>query len=345
MTALESQGSPVSPRLQAWLDQQVSEVETPVRLELISGGRSNLTFALTDTAGRRFVLRRPPEGRLRGGAHDVGREYRILSALADSAVPVPRVVAMCDDTDVIGVPFFLMRFVPGRIVTDRADAAALAPEARRRLGCTIAETLARLHDVDLDQVGLSELRRPRGYVERQLRVWGRQLDGVDHPAVADLSAIADRLAARVPAAQRESLVHGDFKLENLVTGADGKVAAVLDWELASVGDRVADLAWLLIWWGEPGDDAPWINPRPTSIGGFSDRRSLEDAYAKASGVDTSALDYYIAFAYWRLSCINLGTRARFLAGEMGDQVLDVSALEQQVGRQTRAAADLSSSTR
>lgn len=345
MTALGSQGPPNGPsrRLQSWLDQQVPEVEPPVHLDLISGGRSNLTYALTDATGERFVLRRPPQGKLRGGAHDVGREHRVLSALAGSAVPVPPVVAMCTDTDVIGVPFFLMRLVPGRILMDRSDAAALNPDARQQLGGTIADTLARLHDVDLDEVGLSDLRRPRSYVERQIRAWARQLEGVEHPAVADLGAIADRLAARAPAGQREALVHGDFKLENLITSGDGQVTAVLDWELCSVGDPLADLAWLLIWWGEPGDDEPWINPRPTCVEGFPDRRSLEHAYADASDVDTSALDYYRAFAYWRLSCINLGTRARFLAGEMGDQALDVSALERQVDWQTRAAGDLLSS--
>ena len=166
MTAVGARASSADPGpwLQSWLDQQVPEVETPVRSELISGGRSNLTYALTDAAGRRFVLRRPPQGDLRGGAHDVGREHRILSALADSAVPVPDVVAMCTDTDVLGVPFFLMRLVPGRVLMDRSDAAAFAPGARRRLGRTIAQTLARLHEVDLDHLSnhdhafLGELR-------------------------------------------------------------------------------------------------------------------------------------------------------------------------------------------
>lgn len=326
--------------LQRWLSVNAPEISPPVRLELVSAGRSNLTYLLTDTRGQRYVLRRPPAGTLLASAHDVGREYHIISALADSAFPLPQTVAECSDPGVIGAPFFVMRFVPGTIVTDPVAARSLRADVRQHVGTALATTLARLHAVDLEQVGLGDLRRRRGYVERQLSRWGRQLDDEQSGNGPPLRALGGRLGERVPAPQREVLLHGDFKLENMILAADGDVAAVLDWELASVGDPLADLGWLMIWWAPAGEDLPWITPRPTSVGGFADRGSLATDYADAAGLDMTGISYYMAFSYWRLSCINVGTRRRFLAGEMGAKTIDVEALDQQVRWQTAAAEDL-----
>ncbi len=326
--------------LQRWLSANAPEISTPVRLELVSAGRSNLTYLLEDTRGQRYVLRRPPAGTLVASAHDVGREYRIISSLGDSALPLPQTVAECSDPGVIGAPFFVMRFVPGTIVTDPVTARSLRADVRQHVGKALATTLALLHAVDLEQVGLSDLRRRHGYVERQLSRWGKQLDGEESGDGSPLRGLGKRLGERVPLAQREVLLHGDFKLENMILAANGDVAAVLDWELASVGDPLADLGWLMIWWVQPGEDLPWITPRPTSAGGFADRASLAAEYAGATGIDVTGISYYMAFSYWRLSCINVGTRRRFLAGEMGAKTIDIDALNQQIRWQTAAADDL-----
>jgi aminoglycoside phosphotransferase (APT) family kinase protein len=336
----QTTGSVEVDRLQRWLSAHAPQISTPVRLVLISAGRSNLTYVLEDSSGEQFVLRRPPAGTLLATAHDVGREHRIISSLRDSGLPLPATVANCADPGVIGAPFFVMPFVAGTIVTDQTAARSLSDDVRQRVGTALATTLAQLHAVDLDQVGLGDLRRNRSYAKRQLRRWGGQIEGDESPHNESLRELGARLGEQIPASQREVLLHGDFKLENMILNPQGEVAAVLDWELASVGDPLADLAWLLIWWGEPGEDQPWINPRPTSVGGFGDRESITAEYARASALDVTDIDYYMAFSYWRLSCINVATRRRFLAGDMGNKVIDIGALDHQVTWQTQAAADL-----
>jgi len=327
-------------RLQRWLSANAPHISAPVRLGLISSGRSNLTYVLEDSRGEQFVLRRPPAGTLLATAHDVGREHRIISSLRDSGLPLPATVADCADPGVIGAPFFVMQFVAGAIVADQTAARSLSDDVRQRVGKALATTLAELHAVDLDQVGLGDLRRNRSYVERQLRRWGGQIEGDESPHNESLRELGARLGEQIPVSQREVLLHGDFKLENMILTPRGEVAAVLDWELASVGDPLADLAWLLIWWGEPGEDQPWINPPPTSVGGFGGRESITAEYVRASALDVTDIDYYKAFSYWRLSCINVATRRRFLAGDMGIKVIAIDVLDQQVTWQTQAAADL-----
>ncbi|MFI5612066.1 phosphotransferase family protein [Amycolatopsis sp. NPDC051903] len=315
--------------LTTWLAGQGSAVEPPITVTTISAGRSNLTFSVRDATGAQYVLRRPPLGALESGAHDVGRERRILSALSTTAVPVPAPIAECTDPDVLGAPFFLMDFVPGRTLSPDT-AAALSPEVKRTIGRRLPEVLARLHALDVTEIGLGELRRDRGYVERQLRRWQRQFDALDVPTASPLRAVAGRLAARVPAPQGTSLLHGDYKAENVLLTPEGDVAAVLDWELTSVGDPLADLGWLLVWWALPDNPGKWISPPATLAGGFPGHADLVDAYAARSPLDVSDLPYYVAFSYWRLSCINTTTRARFVAGAMGDKELDVAALDAQV---------------
>ncbi|MGV9252329.1 phosphotransferase family protein [Streptomyces sp. NPDC003697] len=317
------------PALTAWLAGQGSAVEPPITVTTISAGRSNLTFSVRDAVGAQYVLRRPPLGALESGAHDVLRERRILSALSATAVPVPRPVAECTDPDVIGAPFFLMDFVPGQTLSPDT-AAALSPEVKRNIGRRLPEVLAQLHALDVTEIGLGDLRRDRGYVERQLRRWQRQFDALGLPAGSPLRTVADRLTARIPEPQGNSLLHGDYKAENVLLSPDGDVATVLDWELTSVGDPLADLGWLLVWWALPDNPGKWISPPATLAGGFPGHADLVNAYSARSPVDVSDLPYYVAFSYWRLSCINTTTRARFVAGAMGDKELDVAALDAQV---------------
>ena len=225
-----------------WFDGQVGGVDGGLEFHLITGGRSNLTFTVSDGHGRRWVLRRPPMGHVLATAHDMAREHRIISALADSGVPVPSIVGLCEDEEVNGAPFYVMDFVPGLVVRDVSAAEALPVEVRRRMGESLVEVLARLHAVDLDAVGLSGLGRHDGYIERQLKRWRTQFVNATTRDIPRVLEVHDLLAARVPTQQGVGIVHGDYRLDNCMMSADGEVAAVLDWELCTLGDVLADVA-------------------------------------------------------------------------------------------------------
>ena len=317
--------------------ERVPGLRPPLDIVPIQGGRSNLTLLLRDAGGDRYVLRRPPLGAQPGTAHDVLREGRIVAALAGTGVPVAPVVGSDGTDDVVGAPFFVMRYVDAAVLStpDDAHAAGIPGD---RLATALAGTLAELHTVDLDAVGLGGLRRPGGYPARQLRRLSR---GLDHDARARfpmLEPVRDRLAAAVPPQAADRLVHGDYKLGNVMVDPGGAVRAVLDWELTSVGDPLADVGWLVASWAEPGD-GPWLVPPATLAGGFPGRAELAAAYAEAAGRDLADLDYYVALAYWRWSCINAGTRRRYLAGTTPGE-LDLAALDAQVGWQLDRAYEL-----
>ena len=309
-----------------WLRREVPQVavgSAPVSVEPISGGHSNLTYRVTDAAGGRFALRRPPTGMVLATAHDMGREWRFISALAPTAVPVPPPVAFCPDPDVIGAPFYLTEFVDGDVLGDEASGHRIAPAARPTAGLDLVDVLADLHAVDPDAVGLADLRRPGRYLERQLRRWHRQ---VHESAVPDLSAVDAAHARLVERAadlppSRDCIAHGDFRPGNLAFGPDGRVRAVFDWELAAIGDPLADLGWLLASWGHPGDEVPPTIPGPSLVEGYAGRSELVARYAERSGRDLvtlqEELDVYIAFARWRSACIGAGVYTRYAGGVMG----------------------------
>ncbi|MGQ0467413.1 MAG: phosphotransferase family protein [Sporichthyaceae bacterium] len=279
----------------------------PLTAELISGGRSNLTYSLTDGANR-WVLRRPPLGHVLETAHDMGREYRVMAALEPTDVPVPHMVALAGE-DVMGVPFYVMDFVDGAIVRTKEEFAAFEdnPEA---LAEELVGVLARLHSVDAAAVGLGELGRAAGYLERQLKRWRRQLESSYSRDQSALFALHGRLSARLPATQRESIVHGDYRLDNVVVGSGGRIAAVLDWEMATLGDPLADLASTLVGWdGLVGLNSP-IAAVPGEVPGFPPRSFLCDAYAAATGWDLSELPWYLGFSFWRMAAICEGIHYR-----------------------------------
>jgi len=216
----------------AWLQAHAAEVEPPLRFSLIAGGRSNLTYTVTDAAGRQFVLRRPPLGPLLPSAHDMGREHRIIAALAGSPVPVPPVVGLCTDETVTGAPFYVMRFVDGLILRDPAVVEPVSEQLRGAASESLVDVLADLHGVDPDDVGLGDLGRRDGYVERTLRRWRGQWEKSKSREIPLIEEVADRLAAGIPAAGPTRIVHGDYRLDNcIVSPDDGAVRAVLDWEL------------------------------------------------------------------------------------------------------------------
>lgn len=301
----------------AWLGERVA-IDPPLRFELIAGGRSNLTFTVTDQAGRRFVLRRPPLHSVLDSAHDVGREYRIMTALRPTAVPVPETVGYCADTELIGAPFYVMHHVDGLVVRDVATAERLPMEARHRAAEQVVDVLLALHALDPEAVGLGDLGRHDGYIERQLRRWRRQLAESRTRELPLLEEVADRLARAIPPQQGVAIVHGDYRLDNLIVGPDGEVRAVLDWELCTLGDALADLGLLVVYWAEPGDDLLPLLTAPTLAAGFPGRRWIAERYAAGSPRRTEALDFYIAFAYWKLAIILEGVYARFRAGAYGD---------------------------
>jgi aminoglycoside phosphotransferase (APT) family kinase protein len=307
-------------RVDPWLAEHVADASPPFAYALIAGGRSNLTYEVTDGAGTRFVLRRPPLGNVLESAHDMGREHRLISALAPTRVPVPTPLAFCADADVNGAPFYVMSFVDGVVLETEEDAERhLDPATRAQAGASLVDVLADLHAVDPDDVGLGDLGRKDGYVERQMRRWHAQFEKARSREIPAMDEAHRALSARVPAQQRVGIVHGDYRLGNCLVGPDGAVRAVLDWELCTLGEPLADLGWLLAWWTEPGESADGLGREvPSSAPGFATRAALAERYAERTGADISDLDFYVALAFWKLACIAEGVYARYRAGVMGD---------------------------
>jgi aminoglycoside phosphotransferase (APT) family kinase protein len=300
-----------------WLAEHVDGLIGPVEFRLVSGGRSNLTYRLTDAAGTTYALRRPPTGGVLSTAHDVSREWRFISALAPTAVPVPAPVAYCADTAVTGAEFYVMGFVEGLVLADSDAGLTLAPQARASAAEHLVDVLVALHALDPVVVGLGDMMRKTGYLERQLRRWRAQVHATGAPETALLDEVHDLLARRIPA-QVGGIVHGDYRAGNVAFGPDGAVRAVFDWELATSGDPMADLGWLASTWQDPGEQLPPTTPGPSTVAGFPARAQLVQRYARLSGRDVSNLPYWVAFSRWRSACIGVGVRARYLAGHMGD---------------------------
>ncbi len=308
----------------SWMVEHVGAT-APLAFTLIAGGRSNLTFQVTDASARRYALRRPPTSHVLPTAHDMVREFTIISALYPLEIPVARPLGLCTDDSVNDRPFYVMEFVDGAILRDRDQAEREFSETTRGLiGENLAATLAQLHDVDVDRAGLGDLARHDQYIERQLRRWRTQyeqmrVDGVDHGGLVE--AVGDQLAASIPTQQRVSVVHGDYRLDNTVLDKNGAVRAILDWEICTLGDPMADLGLLLVYWSEPGDEAAaLLGAAPTMAKGFASRDEVLKAYAAHSPLDVSDVAYYQAFGYWKLACILQGVFARYSAGATaGDQ--------------------------
>lgn len=324
-------------RLTDWLTAHVPGAVAPFEFEVIAGGHSNLTYRVTAADGRRLVVRRPPLGHVLASAHDMGREHRIISALQGSDVPVPPVHGHCDDTSVIGAPFYVMEFVDGHVLRDSAAAArALRPDARANAGRSLIETMAAIHRVDLASVGLDDLGRHDGYLQRQLKRWYGQWNQQKTRDLPEIDHVHDTLLDHVPEQGAATLVHGDYRLDNCMVDDRGDVIAVLDWEICTLGDPLADLGLLQVYWTGPGDEPSAWTGSATSVEGFWDRHQLVDRYAEASGRDVSQLDFYVAFAYWKLACILEGVYARYLGGALGER--DRSELEPFAAQVEAAAA-------
>lgn len=308
------------PRVSEWLETNIGGTKGPFRFDVIAGGHSNLTFRVTDSAGRDLVLRRPPLGHVLASAHDMNREHRIIAALRDTPVPVAPALGLCSDDSVNGAPFYVMDFVPGLVIRDRESAERqLTPEARRRASESIVDTMAAIHAVQPATVGLEDLGRHEGYIARQLKRWYGQWNQQKTRDLPSVDRVHDELMARIPDQGPATLVHGDYRLDNCMVDRTGRVIAVLDWEICTLGDPMADLGLLMVYWTGPGDDlSAWAGQACTAPG-FLDRADMAERYASVSGRDVSHLDFYVTFAYWKLVCILEGVYARYLGGALGQR--------------------------
>ena len=279
--------------LDAWFAGHVPGATPPLEFELITGGHSNLTFRATDSTGERFVLRRPPTGAVIATAHDMAREHRIISALADTAVPVPPALALCEDADVNDAPFYVMGYVDGLVLESHEMTAEHLDEGSRgKLGAVVVEVLAALHQIDPDAVGLGDLGRKEAYIPRQLKRWRTQWEKTKTRELPAMETVYEGLQSRMPEQVGAGIVHGDYRLGNMLVTEAGQIAAVLDWELCTLGDPLADLGYVLNNWAEPGETGPTARGAaisPTAAGGFPSRVEFIERYEALTGRDASGV--------------------------------------------------------
>lgn len=318
----------------AWLEANVEGATGPFTFELITGGHSNLTYSVTGADGARFVLRRPPLGMVLATAHDMAREYRIISAVGATSVPVPPALGVCTDEEVNGAPFYVMGYVDGAVLHDGETVDAEVPDhgVRGALSGRVADVLAELHLVDPDTIGLGDLGRKEAYLDRQLKRWRRQWEATKTRELPDMERAFELLTEAKPEQRYTGIVHGDYRLGNmLIDPAVGSVSAVLDWELCTLGDVLADVGYLLNNWSQPGEDTPkGATAAATQQGGFVARETMVAAYAERTGFEVTDIDYYRAFQYWRLGAIVEGVLARYLEGVMADDSVDTDEYKLQV---------------
>jgi aminoglycoside phosphotransferase (APT) family kinase protein len=306
--------------VEAWFGEHVPGVSLPLRFERIAGGHSNLTYGVTDAAAGRWALRRPPLGKRLGSAHDMGREFKVVSALGETDVPVAPVVGLCEDEGVNDAPFYVMEFVEGPILRGLAEAEIFPDEGdRRAIGERVAETLVQIHAVDPDAAGLGDLGRKEDYVARQLHRWQGQWEKSKTRELEPIDRVHAALSARIPEQGPATIVHGDYRLDNMILTDSGEVAAVVDWELCTLGDPLADVGLLMTYWPErgEGDDTLALGMPANLAPGFPTRAELRARYAERSGRDLADLDFYVALGYWKLAIILEGVYARYTAGGYG----------------------------
>jgi aminoglycoside phosphotransferase (APT) family kinase protein len=298
------------------------QAQTQLVVERIRGGHSNETFYVSRAADQ-WVLRRPPRGPLLPTAHDVLREFRVLVALIDTNVPVPRPLLACEDLSIIGAPFYLMERVPGIVVRRTLPTSFAEPATREALGFALVDRLADLHAVDWQAVGLADFGKPTGYLERQLRRWSGQLDASRTRPLPDLDAVGAWLRANLPESGPGTIVHGDYRLDNVIIAPEppARIHAIVDWEMATLGDPLADLGYLLSFWRELGDPHMGLGEeewRISELPGFPTRSQLVARYAERTGRKMTHVAFYVALAIWKLAILLEGSYARHLAGTTDD---------------------------
>jgi aminoglycoside phosphotransferase (APT) family kinase protein len=292
-------------KLQAYLDSP------PLTGTMFAGGRSNLTYAVTDGTNR-WVLRRPPLGHVLPTAHDMAREHKVLDALSRAGFPVPEPVLLCTDTDVLGAPFYLMQHVDGKIYR---DAGGLSPEQFRELTFTLVDTLADLHALDPAAIGLGDFGKPEGFNARQVRRWRQQLDASRSRELSGIEELHARLATDIPAGGPGAVVHGDFRLDNVLISDELTVNAVLDWEMSTLGDPLSDLALMLVYAGRPLLEQDGRPVSPIELPGHPSLAEMAARYAERSKRDVGDLHWYVGFAAFKLAVILEGVHYRYTKGQ------------------------------
>ncbi|MFC0601634.1 phosphotransferase family protein [Streptomyces palmae] len=301
-------------RLRAHLDAvRPGLVRGPLSARLIEGGRSNLTYRVTDGTGQ-WVVRRPPLGHVLATAHDMGREHRVISALHPTPVPVPRPILLCEDDSVLGAPFYVMEFVAGTPFRTAEQLGGLGPERTRGVVLGLVDTLVELHAVDPAAAGLGDFGRPEGFLERQLRRWGKQLAASRDRELPGIDTLHDRLTRALPPSPAPSVVHGDYRLDNVLVGEDDRIKAILDWEMSTLGDPLTDLGLLVMYSHRLGLAD---SPVSTTAGapGHPEPAELIERYAAGSGRDVTHIAWYTAFAWFKLAVILEGIHYRYTLGQ------------------------------
>ena len=316
--------------VEAWVSDNVEGLTPPFKWTRLEGGHSNLTYKLEDTQGRVAVIRRPPEGELLPKAHDMSREWSLISALSKTNVPVPAAYGFCESPDVTGAWFYVMGWVDGKPLYTAEDTEALIPESeRRKAAFSFIDVLADLHSVDPDAVGLGDLGKKDSYIARQLKTWYRSWTASIEFAKHDderAHMLKDFFLENVPEQGPARVVHGDYGLHNVLFGPDHTVAAVVDWEISTLGDPLADLAYAAVLFPDDQDAALTAEGMATSVPGFPTRMEIVQRYAEKTGRNLEQLDYYIGFTRWKTAAILHGVYARYMAGQKSTDGVDMQGL-------------------
>lgn len=320
--------------VEAWISDNVPVLKPPFKWTRLEGGHSNLTYKLEDSIGNEAVIRRPPQGDLLPKAHDMSREWALISALGPTAVPVPAALGFCESPDVTGAWFYVMGCINGRPLYNNKDTEDWVPEDRREtLAHSFIDVLADLHSLDPDEIGLGDLGKRDSYVGRQLKTWYRswtssiEAADYDDPRAHELQ---EYFLANLPEQGKIRVVHGDYGLHNTLTGPDSTIAAVVDWEISTLGDPLADLAYALNIFPDPMDEIPIAPEAATAVPGFPTRSELAVRYGEKTGRDLSLLDYYTGFNRWKTACIVHGVYARYMEGKKSAEGVDLKHMRNRI---------------
>ena len=341
MTANEHLPGYDVPAVEAWIAANVPALKFPLTWTQLEGGHSNLTYRLDDADGRVAVIRRPPLGELLPKAHDMAREWAVISALGPTPVPVPAALGFCDDPAVTGARFYVMGHIDGHPLYNADDTRRYVPTDKRvAMAHSFFDALADLHALDPDAIGLSDLGKKADYVGRQVKTWYRSWTASVEPAEYDdprAHSLHDFFLANVPDQGPARVVHGDYGVHNVLIGKSGVVEAVVDWEISTLGDPLADLAYALNVWPDPSDPTPPVETAATSPPGFPGRKALAARYAARTGRDLAKLDYYVGFNRWKSACIVHGVYARYMAGQKSTEGVDLVGLRASIDRSLELA--------
>jgi aminoglycoside phosphotransferase (APT) family kinase protein len=320
--------------VEAWIAANIPSLSPPFKWTRLEGGHSNLTYKLDDSNGKEAVIRRPPQGQLLPKAHDMSREWSLISALGPTAVPVPEALGFCESPDVTGAWFYVMGCINGRPLYNNEETEEWVPEAKRpTLANSFVDVLADLHSLDPDEIGLSDLGKRDSYVGRQLKTWYRSwtssIEGADFDdeRAHDLQRF---FLENLPQQEKARVVHGDYGLHNCLTGPDSTVAAVVDWEISTLGDPLADLAYALNFFPDPSDTIPISPEAATAVSGFPTRTEMAARYETRTGRDLSNLDYYTGFNRWKSACIVHGVYARYMEGKKSSEGVDLEHMRSRI---------------